>query len=74
MDSNVEAHTIHMACQMLHAKYGYSKKECMAYIKGVKDYQSFMNEYEDSVLTLNDNIDSEIEYYEIEIPDVNIGK
>lgn len=43
MDSSMQAHAIQAICRWLHEKYGYSKKECQAYIKGYEDATAYMN-------------------------------
>jgi hypothetical protein len=43
MDSNLQAHATQAICRWLHEKYGYSKKECMAYIRGYEDATAFMD-------------------------------
>ena len=50
----------------LHQKYGYSDKECQAYMKGYQDCVTFMhkNNFE---MKIDDN---NKEYYQIEIPDI----
>jgi hypothetical protein len=43
MDSSIQAHATQAICRWLHEKYGYSKKECMAYIRGYEDATAFMD-------------------------------
>ena len=43
MDSSLQAHATQAICRWLHEKYGYSKKECQAYIKGYEDATSYMD-------------------------------
>ena len=43
MDSSLQAHATQAICRCLHEKYGYSKKECQAYIKGYEDATAFMD-------------------------------
>ncbi len=43
MDSSLQAYTTQAICRWLHEKYGYSKKECQAYIKGYEDAIAFMD-------------------------------
>lgn len=43
MDSSLQAHVTQAICRWLHEKYGYSKKECQAYIKGYEDATAFMD-------------------------------
>lgn len=43
MDSSLQAHATQAICRWLHEKYGYSKKECQAYIKGYEDATAYMD-------------------------------
>lgn len=43
MDSNLQVYVTQVMCRWLHEKYGYSKKECQAYIKGYEDATTFMD-------------------------------
>ncbi len=43
MDSNLQAHVTQMMCRWLYEKYGYSEKECQAYLKGYEDATTFMD-------------------------------
>lgn len=43
MDSSLQAHATQAICRWLHEKYGYSKKEYQAYIKGYEDAASYMD-------------------------------
>ena len=43
MDSSLQAHATRAICRWLHEKYGYSKKECQAYIKGYEDATAYMD-------------------------------
>ena len=65
MDSNLEAKIIQLVCKHLHEQYGYTKKECQAYIKGYEDCQAFMAKQ----MTLSDQANAEKEYYQMIIPD-----
>ena len=66
MDSSLQAHATQAICRWLHEKYGYSKKECQAYIKGYEDCAKFMHNQQ----TLSfDTGDEPKEYYRITIPD-----
>ena len=43
MDSSLQAHATQAIYRWLHEKYGYSKKECQAYIKGYEDATAYMD-------------------------------
>lgn len=52
MDSNLEVHAIQATCLWLHRKYGYSEKECQAYIKGYEDCREYIKKF-DNIRKLN---------------------
>ena len=53
MDSSLQAHATQAICRWLHEKYGYSKKECQAYIKGYEDATAYMDKQINSVVAKN---------------------
>ena len=55
MDSNLQAHATQAICRWLHERYGYSKKECQAYIKGYEDATAFMDRQEEYFRIVIDN-------------------
>lgn len=55
MDSSLQAHATQAICRWLHEKYGYSKKECQAYIKGYEDATAFMDRQEKYFRIVIDN-------------------
>lgn len=52
MDSNLDAYATQATCLWLHRKYGYSEKECQAYIKGYEDCRECIKEF-DNIRMLN---------------------
>lgn len=68
MNDNLMAQITKKLCDDLHKKYGYSKKECMAYIKGYQDCAVFV----DQSSYLDKQLDGEKEYYRIIIPDDDV--